>query len=321
MLIGIFYALLAGMLWGLVFVSPLFIPEYPGMLQSCGRYLAFGLISIPLAWLNRKALALLKISDWVEALKLAMIGNLLYYLLLATAIQYTGAPLPTLIIGMLPIVIPVFSHLMDTEKNHFIPWRKLIFSLIFILIGIFCVNHSELSELTMRTTSDISHYILGAFLAFGALICWTWYPIRNAQWLQNHKECGSHTWATAQGLASLPLSCIGYTCFLAFSTHNDYSFSSPLGPKPLIFITLMLSIGFFASWLGTLFWNKASQRVPTVIMGQLIIFETLSALLYAYLLRWQWPEPLTRFGIFSMVTGIVYAMHLLSKEKKECLEA
>ena len=47
----VLYALLAGLMWGLIFVGPLLVPEYPAMLQSMGRYLALGLIALPLAWL------------------------------------------------------------------------------------------------------------------------------------------------------------------------------------------------------------------------------------------------------------------------------
>ena len=36
MFIGIIYALIAGLMWGLVFVSPLLLPEYPPALQSVG---------------------------------------------------------------------------------------------------------------------------------------------------------------------------------------------------------------------------------------------------------------------------------------------
>ena len=39
---GTLYALVAGLMWGLVFVGPLLVPEYPAALQSVGRYLAFG---------------------------------------------------------------------------------------------------------------------------------------------------------------------------------------------------------------------------------------------------------------------------------------
>src|SRR6266571_5484595 len=105
MWVGISYALAAGLMWGLVFIGPLLVPEYPAALQSVGRYLAFGLIALPLAWLDRRNLRQLRAADWREALKLAAIGNLLYYLCLAGAIQRAGGPLPTMMIGTLPVVI------------------------------------------------------------------------------------------------------------------------------------------------------------------------------------------------------------------------
>ena len=36
---GTMYALAAGLMWGLVFVGPLLLPEYPAALQSVARYL------------------------------------------------------------------------------------------------------------------------------------------------------------------------------------------------------------------------------------------------------------------------------------------
>lgn len=42
MISGVLYALLAGLMWGLIFVGPLIVPDYPALLQSMGRYLALG---------------------------------------------------------------------------------------------------------------------------------------------------------------------------------------------------------------------------------------------------------------------------------------
>jgi drug/metabolite transporter (DMT)-like permease len=70
----------------------------------------------------------------------------------------------------------------------------------------------------------------------------------------------------------------------------------------------MAAIGLFASWLGTLCWNEASQRLPTTVVGQLIVFETLSALAYAYALRGQWPEMLTLAGIVLLIVGVAWAL-------------
>src|SRR5690348_15835108 len=90
LLSGAAFALAAGLMWGLVFVTPLLLPEYQAALLSVGRYLPFGLIALPLALTDRRNLRTLSRSDWIDALKLVAIGNLLYYLLLAGAIQRAG---------------------------------------------------------------------------------------------------------------------------------------------------------------------------------------------------------------------------------------
>jgi drug/metabolite transporter (DMT)-like permease len=72
----------------------------------------------------------------------------------------------------------------------------------------------------------------------------------------------------------------------------------------------MVAIGLLASWLGTLCWNEASQRLPTTLVGQLIVFETLSALAYAFALRGQWPAPATVAGIVLLVAGVLWALRV-----------
>jgi len=308
MLSGIAFALAAGLMWGLVFVGPLLLPEYPASLQSYGRYLSFGLIALPLGWLDRTELARLSRSDWLEAVKLAAIGNLLYYLFLASAIQRAGGPLPTMIIGMLPVVISISANLFNRQRDGRLPWAKLVPSLGVILAGIACVNQVELSALSNDLNADYQRYAIGALLAVGAVICWTWYSIRNANWLRDHSGRNPRAWATAQGLATLPLALIGYGMFWGGATATGDPFPMPFGPRPMAFIGLMAAIGLFASWLGTLCWNEASQRLPTAMVGQFIVFETLAALVYTYLLRSQWPEPLTIIGIGLLSVGVLWAV-------------
>ena len=139
----------------------------------------------------------------------------------------------------------------------------------------------------------------------GAVACWTWYPIRNADWLRGHADRSPRAWATAQGVATLPLAALGFALFWAWSGATDQAFEMPFGPTPGLFLGLMFAIGLFASWLGTLCWNAASQRLPTALAGQLIVFETLAALGYAFWLRGAWPEPLTVAGIALLVLGVI----------------
>lgn len=374
MSIGTLFALAAGLMWGLVFVAPLLLPEYPAALLSFGRYLAFGLICVPLAWLDRARLAQLRRADWIEATKLAIVGNLVYYLLLASSIQRAGGALPTMIIGTLPVVIAISSNLRDHQRDGRLPWLRLAPSLLLIGAGIALVNHAELALLRADPQADLGRYASGALLALGALACWTWYPLRNADWLRANVgapgatvaasgatgsqartdakangntntntntnadavadaktngntdadanvdsasmprprggERSSSTWATAQGLATLPLALAGCLGWWAWSAASADPFPLPLGPRPAAFVALALTLGLFASWLGTLCWNQASQRLPTALVGQLIVFETLSALSYAFVLRGHIPEPPTLAGIALLVGGVLWALRV-----------
>ena len=311
---GTLYALTAGLMWGLVFVAPTMLAEYPPALLAMGRYLAFGLIALPLALWDRKRLALLTRADWLEAIKLSAVGNLLYYLCLAAAIQHAGGPLPTMIIGTLPAVIAITSNLRGSAavraRDGRLPWARLAPSLLLIAAGIACVNHAEIAHLQAAGSVDLTRYALGAVLALAAVACWTWYPIRNADWLRAHADRSPGTWATAQGVATLPMAALGYALWWAWVAWQPPAagFEMPFGPRPAAFIGLMLAIGLLASWLGTLCWNKASQRLPPALAGQLIVFETLAALAYAFLWRGQWPQPLTLAGAVLLLAGVMTAL-------------
>ena len=310
MWIGTLFALAAGLMWGLVFIAPTLLAEYPAVLLSFARYLAFGLIALPIAWLDRVRLAQFSRGDWREALRLSLIGNVLYYLCLAAAIQRAGGPLPTMIIGTLPVVIAVTSNLRDAARDGRLPWGRLAPSLLLIAAGIGCVNQVELTALRADPEADLTRYATGALLALAAVACWTWYPIRNADWLRAHADRSPRTWATAQGLTTLPLAALGFAGFWVWNAMTAQSFPMPFGPSPERFIALMLAVGLFASWLGTLCWNEASQRLPTSLAGQLIVFETLSALAYAYLLRGVWPGGLTLVGVGLLVAGVIWALRV-----------
>jgi drug/metabolite transporter (DMT)-like permease len=326
---GTLFAAAAGLMWGLVFVAPLLLPQYPPALLTFGRYLAFGLIALPLAWLDRTRLATLSRADWLEACKLGAVGNVAYYLFLSAAIQRAGAPLPTMLIGTLPVVIAVVANRRNQARDGRLSAAQLAPSLLLLLAGIALVNQAEWAHFNAQTgphgetaggTTAAWQYASGAALALGALACWTWYPLRNADWLRQHADRSATTWATAQGVATLPLALLGYAAWWVYGAvaagsaqaapvvNNGSAASLLLGPEPLKFALLMLAIGLLASWLGTLCWNEASQRLPTSLAGPLIVFETLAALAYAYLLRSEVPGASVLLGVALLVAGVAWAL-------------
>ena len=330
--LGLRCALAAGLLWGIVFIAPVLLPDYPAIYLSASRYLAFGLIALVLALFDWKQLRALTKADWLSALELSLIGNLLYYSCLAAAIQIAGAPLPTMIIGALPVVISIGSNLHQASM----PWGKLMAPLGLIGLGITLVHRDEWNHLAAQgPQADLgTQFLLGGLLAVAAVTCWTWYPIRNSRWLKLRPSINSTTWANAQGLATLPLALLavgviglaqtgafsqsastltGVSAGLAWRPFPQIGAEAPilsalLGPTPLLFLGLMLAIGLGASWLGTLLWNRASQVLPATLMGQLIVFETLAAMLYAFIHRGEWPGVLTWAGIALLIAGVVFGV-------------
>jgi drug/metabolite transporter (DMT)-like permease len=222
-----------------------------------------------------------------------------------------------MIIGTLPVVIAITSNLRRVDPSRArdgrLPWLQMLPSLLLIAAGIACVNQVELQRLRADANADLGRYAVGALLAVAAVACWTWYPIRNADWMRAHPDRSASAWATAQGIATLPLSALGFAAFWAWSAvAGGSAFAMPFGPTPLLFVGLMFSIGLFASWLGTLCWNAASQRLPTAVVGQLIVFETLAALAYAFVLRREMPGGFTLLGVALLVVGVLLALRVKS---------
>ncbi|EMM0379455.1 DMT family transporter [Pluralibacter gergoviae] len=316
MLSGVLYALLAGLMWGMIFVGPLLVPEYPALLQSMGRYLALGLIALPLAWLGRAGLKQLTARDWLTALLLTLGGNLIYYVCLASAIQRAGGPVATMIIGTLPVVIPVFANLFYGRRDGRLRWRAMAPALLCTAAGVVCVNIAELRH----GLPDFSWLRHGCGIGHAALAvaCWAWYALRNARWLREHPQQNPMMWATAQALVTLPVSLLGYSAACLWLAKTSADFPLPLGPRPLFFTALMIAIAVCCSWIGALCWNIASQRLPTVVLGSLIVFETLAGLLYTFLLRQHFPPPLTLGGIALLIAGVVMAVR--AKPQKPALQ-
>lgn len=321
MLTGLLAALGAGLLWGLVFVVPLMLGDYPGIVLAFGRYIAFGVLALGLAWMDRAALAKLTRADWIEAGKLALIGNLVYYTTLASAIQLAGAPVPTLMIGTLPVVIAICANLTERRAGNaadVVAWRRLALPLVVILAGLVVVQidpSAQAADVAGRGGAGAQgglRYALGLLLAAVAVASWTWYPIRNARWLRARGPGLARPWATAQGLVTLPLALAAAAGFALWegSTAPAEAFDWPFGPRPWTYVGLMLLVGLAASWLGTLLWNRASHLLPPALAGQLIVFETLAALLYAFLWYGRWPGLGEAAGIVLLVVGVLLGVRV-----------
>jgi drug/metabolite transporter (DMT)-like permease len=70
--------------------------------------------------------------------------------------------------------------------------------------------------------------------------------------------------------------------------------------------TLCIALGIGSAWLATILWNIASQRLDASLCGQLIVSETLFALLYAFVWDGHWP------GLAQAGAAVLFSLGILA---------
>jgi drug/metabolite transporter (DMT)-like permease len=290
---GIFFGLGAGAFWGLSFLIPkLFGDLTPGLLalSRCG---GFALIA-SVVLLRSRSVSVLWGRHWRMALWLSITGYSVYYYLLIFSIRYAGIPVSSLIIGLLPLTISLASR--DTVR------RKGLFrlSMGMIGLGILLLNVDGLRSLPLDPTNQTA-FFLGVFLSVISLASWTCFSVQNSRYLKAHREIDSAQWAAVLGVFSL-LTMAPIALFDVWrdshSIHADFTL--------LLHILVAMGIlGFGCSYIASVMWNVASKNLPTAVTGQLIVSETVFALLYGYLFHGMPPGPLEFVCIVLLVGGVV----------------
>jgi drug/metabolite transporter (DMT)-like permease len=56
-----------------------------------------------------------------------------------------------------------------------------------------------------------------------------------------------------------------------------------------------------------------SQRLPTALSGQMIVFETIFAVTYAHILRCEIPSPMLSLGVVSLIAGVLVSLRAFQR--------
>lgn len=275
---GIACGIGAGALWGLVFLAPELGREFSPLQLAVGRYLAYGIISLVLIsphW--SKLLGKATSQVWLALAWLALTGNTLYYLLLSCAVQFGGVATTSLIIGFLPVAVTIIG---SRDKNA-VPLDRLAPSLLFCVLGALCIGWQ-----TIAAASDkpLSTQIIGIVCALGALASWTTYAVSNSRWLSRMDAISIHDWNLLLGLVTGAQALLLLPAAIIIAVHQQ----AKVEWTHLVEISLGLAL--LCSFAGNALWNKMSRLLPLTMVGQMILFETLFALLYGFLWEQRWPS-------------------------------
>jgi drug/metabolite transporter (DMT)-like permease len=209
------------------------------------------------------------------------------------------------IIGTLPVTVALYGN----AKRREFPFRRLALPIGLILAGLVMVNASEIDWSGVGGLS-LSTQLLGVGCGVAALASWTWFGVANATFLKSHPEISSANWSTMIGIATLGLSVLTMPLLLAGG--------DGLGPangrdslRALLVGSIVL--GVLVSWGGTLLWNRASSLLPVSVAGQLIVFETISGIVYVCAAIGRIPPALTILGMVVVLVGVLTGIRLSSR--------
>lgn len=293
MMLGVLCGAAAGAFWGLVFLAPELARAFGPLELTIGRYLAYGLISAALIAPRWQGLAgQLGAGDWRALALLALAGNTLYYLLLASAVQMGGAAITALVIGFLPVVVTIAG----SRARDAVPLARLAPSLLLCAGGAVCIGWQALF---LPSTRPVAAQLAGLVCAIGALASWSAYAVGNNHMLARVKSVSSHDWSLlvgivtgAQSLLLVPLALL-----LGRQGHGAGEWA--------LFAAVSAGVAIFASIVGNALWNKMSRLLPLTLAGQMITFETLFALLYAFAWEHRGPTLLEALAFVLVVASVI----------------
>jgi drug/metabolite transporter (DMT)-like permease len=288
--LGIASSVVAGAMWGLVFLTPALTTGFLPIQLSAGRYLAYGLIAMALLAPSGKRLArTLTRRDWITLFWLSLAGNTVYYVFLASAVQNGGVAMTSLVIGLLPITV----MLVGSRDRDGVPLRRLLPSLTLSVLGLGCISWQSLAATNVHGSG------FGLLCAIGALVSWTLYAVGNSRALGRLHDVSSGEWSLLVGVVTgaqaLVLAVPAF--ILAPGEHAASSWLS--------FAGVMAAVAILCSVVGNALWNRASRLLPLALTGQMIVFETLFALLYGFLWEHRWPTALESLAMVLLVGGVL----------------
>lgn len=283
----------AGALWGLVFLAPELVRAFGPFSLTVGRYLCYGLISLAFIG-SRWSQVVSRVSrrEWIKLAWLAFTGNTLYYLLLSNAVQTGGVAMTSLVIGFLPVAVTIIG----SRDGGAVPLRTLIPSLALCAAGTFCIGWQALES---QESGPLGARVAGLVCALGALASWTTYAVCNARYLSATSHVSAHDWSLLTGIVTGAQSLVLAPVALVVEGVDHSS------AEWLQFATVSIAIAVLASIVGNALWNRMSRLLPLTLVGQMILFETLFALVYGFLWSWRLPTLLETAAFVLVVASVL----------------
>jgi drug/metabolite transporter (DMT)-like permease len=290
--LGIGAGISTGLFWGFPFLVPQLCSGFSAIEIAFGRFFFFGLISLFFVKKVLKIITALNLRDRLQLLLLSAGGFWLYSTVLFASVQATDGVVSSMVIGLLPISIPLFTRDRQTGGLRFYGGLAI---LLFGLLNLF------LWPLFLEAQTLKAPSIAGIFGLLASLAMWTWFAIANSKFLHRHPEINRKDFSSVIGVISLvsilPVFLIN-SSLPELITREGFS----------TYLVWSLVLGFGSSWLANWLWNVCSYHCRPEVSGPLIISETVFGLLYSFAYEARSPHFYEGLSIGLFMIGVFFAV-------------
>jgi drug/metabolite transporter (DMT)-like permease len=205
-------------------------------------------------------------------------------------VQAGGIALTSLVIGFLPVTVTIIG----SRERDAVPLRRLAPSLLLCGTGAVCIGWQAAAS-----AGGGAGRMLGLLCAIGALASWTAYAVGNSRCLARLGHVSAHDWnlligvvTGAQAVALIPI-----TLLVEPLRHPAVAWGH--------LAAVSVGVALLASIAGNALWNRASRLLPLTLVGQMILFETLFALIYGFLWERRPPTVLEALAFALVVASVM----------------
>jgi drug/metabolite transporter (DMT)-like permease len=289
--IGILAGASTGIFWGVPFLAPQVLTGFSPVEIALGRFLFFGVMGFAFF---RKASGILRDlspREWMQVMGLSALGFWLYSSVLFWAIARTDGVIASLVLGLLPVTIPLFTPGKRSGGAAFHAGLLLIAAGLLVLVT---GGSAGSGLLASRDPAGVAALFL-------CLAMWTGFAIWNSRFLAQRPGLSRRDFSSLMGAVSL-------VCLLPIAIGSLDLHALPERPGLAAWVTLSVILGVGSSWFANWLWNIASARLPSSISGTLLVFETVFGLLYTFLYQGRWPRDFEVLSIALCLAGVALAI-------------
>ncbi len=303
--VGLPAALAATALWGFTFLGPAAVDPVNIYYLVVGRYAVFGLISLVVLLCNLGRLRALGTANVLKAMHLGVVGYIGFYLLLSMSASIGGGVLASTLTGLIPALVALTSNSLEKALR----WRRLLLPVAIMSCGLLLVSGDVTSVWSDGKGRDA---LVGTGLGVAACLAWSYFVIVNGIILKRARTPVDNTVWTAS---------IGFGAFCASLLLLPLAWSGE-GPSPLSdggtfwsFLAWCTALAVLGSWCATWFWNIATKRLPTTMMGPIIGMEAVFGVVFNLMWEGRMPAFHEFWGGLLVVSGVFLCAYVFNRAR------